>query len=417
MKATNTMAAIAGAARAAPEVSVVTLNQRENSRIVNITYTLSDEAAIVTVGIETNGVAIPDSAVTRLSGDVSAVVQPGARSIVWNAGADWPEHSVTNARARVTAWVTNSPPQYCAVNVIGGSSASPYPVYYYPSAEGVPGGVTNDLYKTTQILMRKIPPTDGTFKMGSPSDETGRTAAREAQVDVSLTKAYYVGIYQVTQYQWERVMGDWPSYFNNTDYWRTRPLENRSWNDIRGGTWPGDPAGTGQPAAGTFIDKLCAKTDVPGFDLPTDAQWEYACRAGTTGALNDGTVNLTNTTSDARLDLLGRYKANGGYVDGVTEPAQGCGPANGTAIVGSYAPNEWGLYDTHANVWNWCLDGYADAMSGGEDPLGAESGSYRVLRGGSWYDPASNCRSAYRVYGPPLYRGNGIGFRLVRTLP
>ena len=312
-------------------------------------------------------------------------------------------------------------------DVTAGTSAQSYPVYYYTSAEGVPGGVTNDLYKTVLILMRRIGPTGGEgFLMGSPVNETGRTAAREAQVRAWLTKGYYAGVYEVTQGQWYQVMGDtaqaWPSKWSNNDYKLTRPVEQVSYYDIRENINNTDDAAADWPAndavtAGSFMGRLRSKTGLAGFDLPTDAQWEYACRAGTTGALNDGTVNITNSNSDARLDLLGRYQYNGGKINGTTDPAPDCTTANATAAVGTYAPNAWGLYDMHGNVWEWCLDWFADAMEGGDDPDGADSGSYRVLRGGRWYSPASGCRSAVRGINAPSYRSNDIGFRLVRTLP
>jgi len=431
---TNTVAALAaavtmgaGAARAVPQVGNVRMQQREGTRVVDVWYDLADEAAIITLGIETNGVAIPDSAVTRLSGDVSAVVQPGTdRHIVWNAGADWPENVTESAKARVTAWSVDTPPLYCAVDVAGGPSAETYPVYYYPSAEGVPGGVTNDLYKTVYILMRQIPPTSGEgFMMGSPVNETGRNAAREDWHKVVLTQAFYAGVYEITQSQWEQVMGDvrsWPARWNNNDYRLTRPVEQVSYYDIRENSnntddpavdWPANDAVT----AGSFMGRLRAKTGLAGFDLPTEAQWEYACRAGTAGALNDGTANITNINSDARLDALGRYAYNGGKINGTTDPAQGCTTENATAEVGSYAPNAWGLYDMHGNVWEWCLDWYADAMTGGEDPVGADSGSSRVRRGGSWSYTASYCRSAFRINRAPSARDVDIGFRLFRTLP
>jgi formylglycine-generating enzyme required for sulfatase activity/ferric-dicitrate binding protein FerR (iron transport regulator) len=436
---TNTAAALAaavtmgaGAAYAVPQVTNVRMAQRAGTRVVDVLYDLAGEAAIVTLGIETNGVAIPDSAVTRLSGDVSVVIQPGTdRHIVWNAGADWPENVTETAKARVTAWSVDAPPQYCAVDVAGGPSTNSYPVYYYASAEAVPGGVTNDLYKTVHILMRQIPPTGGEgFMMGSPSNETGRDGTREDWHKVTLTKAFYAGVYEVTQSQWQQVMGDvrsWPAKWSNNDYRLTRPVEQVSYYDIRENINNTDDAAVDWPAndavtAGSFMGRLRTKTGLAGFDLPTDAQWEYACRAGTTGALNDGTVNITNSNSDARLDLLGRYQYNGGKVWNGTawaDPTTDCTTENATAAVGSYAPNAWGLYDMHGNVWEWCLDWYVGNLGTGAviDPLGADSGSDRVARGGGWGRAASNCRPAFRYCYGPSSRYYHIGFRLVRTLP
>jgi formylglycine-generating enzyme required for sulfatase activity len=444
---TNTAAAVAaaaalgaaGAAYAVPEVTNVRMAQRENSRVVDVWYNLGGEPAVVTLGVETNGVPIPDSAVTRLSGDVSVVVQPGAnRHIVWNAGADWPEHSVTNARARVTAWHTNAPPLYCAVDVAAGASAGTYPVYYYPSAEAVPNGVTNDLYKTLRILMRRVDPTGGAgFTMGSPTTESHRTGAREVQRQVVLTKGYYVGVYEVTQRQWQQVVGSSPTpAWTHIDYRLTRPMENVTHYEIRENPnntddpavdWPDNDAVT----ANSFMGRMRARTGIPGFDLPTEAQWEYACRAGTAGALNDGTVNITNLSSDARLDALGRYERNGGriLVDSTwTDPHAVLGVAqsavatdHATAKVGSYAPNAWGLYDMHGNVWEWCLDWYVEGLGTDavEDPAGPGSspGSFRVIRGGAWSHAASACRSAHRSSDGPSTRYYARGFRLVRTLP
>lgn len=423
----------AGAAYAVPEVINVTMTQRPgNARIVDITYELTGEAAVVTLGIETNGIALPDNAVTRLSGDVCKVVELGAnKSIVWNAGADWPEHSSPNARAKVTAWATNTPPLYMVVDVSGGVAASSYPVTYHVSAAALPeGGLSKELYRTTRLVMRRVrtqvsgTTENGVFMMGSPGSEASRTAASETWHQVTLTNDFYVGIYGVTQSQWQQVIGDRfnrPSNFNNADFWMMRPVEKVSYEDIRGtlaqggGEWPTN----GNVYASSFMGRLRARTGLATFDLPTDAQREYACRDGTSGALNDGTANITSANSDARLDLLGRYKFDGGYIGGVTTPAVGCEPSNGTAVVGSYLPNAWGLYDMHGNVWEWCLDWYVADLTAASvtDPKGADSGSYRVGRGGSWNYAASLCRSASRYNNTPSYRNNMIGFRLVRTLP
>ena len=421
---TNTAAALAaavtmgaGAAWAVPAVSNVQMTQRAGSRVVDITYDLAGEAAIITLGIETNGAAIPDSAVTRLSGDVCKVVGVGTgKSIIWNAGADWPENVTESAKARVTAWSVDAPPQVMVIDLTPGPTAATYPVYYYTSAEALPhGGLTNSIYKHTQLVMSKI--SDGAFTMG---EGTGA-------VQVTLTNDFYAGVFPVTQGQWFNVMGSTRSAFYTDASSRAfRPMEQVSYFDIRENpdnsaispNWPQSD----DVHADSFMGKLRTKAGLSGFDLPTEAQWEFACRAGTDTCFNDGdaaaNVSGANANTNAWLDALGRYKFDGGYIDGVTAPAAGCGPANGTAIVGSYAPNAWGLYDTHGNVWEWCLDWYQAALEGGADPDGAVSGSRRVGRGGSWRDSASNCRSASRSSLDPSGRyGICIGFRLVRTLP
>ena len=155
----------AGAAYAVPQVTNVRMAQRAGTRVVDVLYDLAGEAAIVTLGIETNGVAIPDSAVTRLSGDVSVVIQPGTdRHIVWNAGADWPENVTETAKARVTAWTVDAPPQVMVIDLRGGTAATTYPVFYYPGMDALPyGGVTNSLYKADYLVMRKIPAEGSTW--------------------------------------------------------------------------------------------------------------------------------------------------------------------------------------------------------------------------------------------------------------
>jgi formylglycine-generating enzyme required for sulfatase activity len=288
---------------------------------------------------------------------------------------------------------------YMVVDLSEGPAASTYPVSYL---DAVPAGGWTDEYKTTKLVLRKIP--EGSFTMGSPTNELGRWDD-EAQHSVTLTKDMYMGVFEVTQKQWERVMGDWPSYFNNASYRDSRPVEQRSWNDIRGGTWPG-----GQPGAGTFMQRISARTGL-AFDLPTESQWEYACRAGTTTALNSG-KNLTTTTNCPNMAEVGRYWYNGG-----SGYSSGGDTNGGSAKVGSYLANAWGLYDMHGNVWEWCLDWYGPYPGAVSDPAGAASGSNRVLRGGSWNVYAGSCRSANRSYGAPVGRSDGLGFRISRTLP
>lgn len=245
------------------------------------------------------------------------------------------------------------------------------------------------MYKTSNIVMRLIQP--GTFMMGSPTGEVGR-AIDEVQHEVTLTKPFYMGVFEVTQKQYELVTGLTPS----DDKDDMAPVEQVSWDMIRGNSstnnWP--TVKTVDP--NTFMGRLRAKTGLDGFDLPTEAQWEYACRAGTTTALNNG-KDLKDGYLDPAMDEVGRYR---------------CGIMYG--IVGLLLPNEWGLYDMHGGVFEWCLDWYGNYQVLAEpDHVGPASGSYRVMRGGSFWYYAGNCRSAAR-YGeyPPWGLCDDIGFRL-----
>ncbi len=300
---------------------------------------------------------------------------------------------------------------YLVVDLSGGTNAASYPVSYLSD---MPAGGWTDEYKTTKLVLRKIPA--GTFTMGSPADELGRSAD-ETQHAVTLTKDFYIGVFEVTQRQWELVMGNKPSYFTNATYYATRPVEQVSYYEIRenpanSAISPNWPA-TNAVHAASFMGKLRAKTGFAAFDLPTESQWEYACRAGTTTALNSGS-NLTSTTSCPNLAALARYWYNQG-----SAYSQSGDASVGTAKVGSYLPNAWGLYDAYGNAGEWSLDWYAASYPGTAiDPKGASSGTSRNFRGGFWADSAEWCRSARRKYDDcrPFIRNHAIGFRSAMTL-
>jgi formylglycine-generating enzyme required for sulfatase activity len=273
----------------------------------------------------------------------------------------------------------------------------------------------DDACRTTELWLRYIPA--GTFTMGSPADELGRSDT-EVQHKVTLTQPFYIGVFECTQRQWELVMGDRPSYFNNDTCNATRPVEQVSYDMIRG---TGEQAGAGWPTYGhavdatSFMGVLRDKTGLM-FDLPTEAQWEYACRAGTETALNSN-ENLTSAEEDANMGKVGRYRYNaGGFM--YTSPE--CGTSAGTAKVGSYNPNNWGLYDMHGNVWEWCLDwtiGKAYDSADATNPVGDATGLGRVVRGGCWNEYADNCRSALRYVYKPSSLIPLVGFRIVFLPP
>jgi len=307
---------------------------------------------------------------------------------------------------------------YMAVEISGGTNAASYPVAYYRTQADVPGGPNSETYKTDKILLRLIP--KGVFTMGLRSTDCNGLTNSELHT-VTLTKDFYMGVFEVTQRQWELVMGSKPSYFNNVNYYATRPVECVSYYHVRESSpTTDDPAvdwpNNSEVNAASFMGKLRAKTGLLAFDLPTEAQWEYACRAGTTTALNTG-YDLTRADNDPRLNEAGRYAFNGGLINGATAPAQSCTTANGTAKVGTYLPNAWGLYDMHGNVFEWCLDWYGASSGTVTDPTGPSSGAYRMDRGACWNLYAVSCCSGLRPKYAPSNRSSYYGFRLAQTLP
>ncbi len=209
----------------------------------------------------------------------------------------------------------------------------------------------------------------GEFVMGSPDDESGRNW-NEKQHRVRITRAFYLGMTEVTQAQWRAVMGNDASRFKGDDL----PIEQLRWGD-----------------ASEFCLKLSQRTGKT-FRLPTEAEWEYACRAGSTGAY----------AGTGRAEDMAWFTPDS---DGKTHP------------VARKKPNAWGLYDMHGNVWEWCLDCFADEYPEGSmtDPTGPALGDYRVIRGGSWNTPSG--RSAWRWKMWPGYAWADIGFRCVMESP
>ncbi len=237
----------------------------------------------------------------------------------------------------------------------------------------------------------------GTFLMGSPESEAERDSD-ETQHEVTISKDFWMNQYEVTQGEWEAVMGSNPSGFKGTNL----PVEQVSWYEVIEYCNKRSEQEGLTPAYKINGNNVTWNRNANGYRLPTEAEWEYACRAGTTTPFSTGN-NLT--TSQANYN--GNYPYNGNAKGTYREK---------TTAAGSFAANPWGLYDMHGNVWEWCWDWYGSYESGSQtDPVGAASGSYRVERGGSWGSSAAYVRSAYRSINSPDGRFNDLGFRVARS--
>lgn len=262
-------------------------------------------------------------------------VTNGANALIWNAAADLPDGFRSDSM-KIAANVQVAPraqgaPRYLVINLTDNPSAATYPVAYLDAEP--PGGFNTDEYKSRFLVLKRIDA--GNFRM-------------QGKGDVMLTKPFYIGLFAITKAQYEFVMNGDSSFFEG----RCNPVVGVSYNTIRGAAqganWPASNA----VDADSFLGKLRARTGIE-FDLPTEAQWEYACRAGSSSPYSYG----------GRAD--GDYMW---YVENSESKAQ---------KVGLKAPNPWGLYDMHGNVWEWCLD-WEGSLTYGSDPVGASSGSTRV---------------------------------------
>jgi len=315
-----------------PLVSNVRGKQREGSRMVEITYDVADPDSPtmeVYLKVSSDGGKTWTGEMGLVSGDVGEKVVPGTgKRIVWDAGKELPNKYGMQFRYRVGAIDFVVPPGFVEIRA-------------------------------------------GTFVMGSPESE-GDRSGNETQHTVTLTRGFYLSDHEVTQSEYQAVMGNNPSQFTGD---LNRPVE-MSWDD-----------------AVLYCQKLTERERAAGritvrraYRLPTEAEWEYAARAGTTGARY------------GELDTIAWWGGNAG---------------NQTRPVKQKAPNAWGLYDMIGNVWEWCSDWYGDYPTGSvTDPTGSSSGPDRVYRGGSWDFGAGLARSAARGRYVPGGRDNGLlGFR------
>ena len=370
------------ASAAAPTITGVTAQQRYpwNGK-VDISYTVTgdiaeaakQQAVLTSLKVTaTDRDANKTYTATQLSGDTALTA--GTHAIVWDMGAEGLPLPFKSSNIVFRVSCETTPATYSVIDLSAGANASSYPVTYL--AEPPSGGFNVDAYKTTKIVLKRIEA--GTFIMGEDqADESHR---------VTLTKPFFCGLFEVTQKQYLLITGTNPSGFSGD----TLPVEKVSYNIIRGSSdgskWPSSSTADSL----SFMGKLRSRTKLD-FDLPTEAQWEYVCRAGTTTTYSYG--NLANGNCMW-------YESSS---------------SSKTHPVGTKVANPWGLYDMHGNVWEICLDWYG-TLAYGTDPKGSSSGLGRVKRGGSWFGNTDNCTSFYRYYYTSSEEYSTSGFRLVRVL-
>ncbi|MBR4651798.1 MAG: formylglycine-generating enzyme family protein [Kiritimatiellae bacterium] len=419
--------------------SEVTLSQDVHSRLVTISYTLKGEPGIVTADIQTNYVeegetkwaSIGAEHFANMLGAVNRVVTNlnETQTIQWLPERFWPDHLFTegNVRAVLTAWATNAPPDYMVVDL-----GQKKHVRFYTSSNAVPHGICDRRYKTSLLLMRKIHAAGVTFRMGATEEDIAALAVGsraghrrdEPLHQVSFSDDFYIGVYEVTQGQWlELSYATGLTTFNATykSYSDSalRPMEYVSYSQLRGLAangydWPIDGHDVDP---GLWIGKLRTLSGGIMFDLPTESQWEYACRAGTKTPFNNG----KSTHGDV---------AWSGDNSATENPPDSASVGQQTHAVGLKKPNAWGLYDMHGNVNEWCLDwlyndsDYGEGVFEGTDPAGPATSlqTQRTYRGagynwsGTTFMNLGRSASRYRVQISRTDVGKGsfpgIGFRL-----
>lgn len=373
------------AVAAEPEISAVSTFTQGEDRIATIKYTLTGEPAVITFSVETNAgdnvwVKVPDSAVARAVGDVNKIVLPSdaERTITWIPDVSWPmQRNPSGVRVEVKAWATNSPPDYMAINLVTGR------VRYYVSSDAVPDGVGDRRYKTDWLLMRRIH-TDGNyfrFGRGIYEQETFDVGMNQYSVPrrIALTKDYYMAVYETTQTQYLHLFGI-PRYKNNAlNVPCAHPGELKPVEHLTSSMDVDAVEGIDEALSSFNSNRSLA------LRLPNEAEWEYACRAGTRTALHNGSD--TDATDIAWVGVGGEE-------------------GDGTHEVGLKKPNDWGLYDMIGNVWELCSDVYVDIpyADGAVDPAPVAGSGYHTRRGGSYYNQVHQwCNSAGR------YSHNGVG--------
>ncbi|MBQ3096794.1 MAG: formylglycine-generating enzyme family protein [Kiritimatiellae bacterium] len=415
------------AAMAGPVAKIESFSQAAD-RTVSLTYSLSGDA-IVTLSLEMKNelgewTALDDSVIQYAYGDVNREVAAtsgdAVRTIAWLPESARFDVTSASIRPVLTVWPKDDPPNYMVVDLALHSDSR---VCYYATTNALPGGLLDNLdYRTVKLVLRKIPAKGVTWQMGSTANESGRNVGvgtgidAEILHDVSFDSNYYMAVFETTQSQWFMIKGasGLGGSFTPPDSRLLLPLNAVSYCDVREGGNNAPNTAYEYPSAphpDSFLGILRSRTGLQGFDLPSDAEWEYACRAGNGENLWGNGAQYSYSTKKFDPLVPGRYQFN-----------QPDSSAMTPAPVGSYAPNDWGIYDMHGNVFEWCVDWYKHDLSGSNGEINTADGTsgtyksvsakHRNRRGGAYNLPVAWLRSACRTPEPGNSRGVQNGFRV-----
>ena len=422
-------------------VSNVTLTQSATSHRVAVNYTLgtapAGTRAIVTAQICVDGQPVNGQ---HLVGDVNVELDAGTHTFYWLPDLDCSGVDMKSVTVDVAAWKTNAPPAYIAFDMRWQAGELAHPPRFYNSTNELAGTIDSDLWRTDYLLMRRINASGALFRMGRPvgAKLNGTDSLAGAGYEtryVTFTNDYYIGVFELTQGQFVNCVTNFanPSkcHVQVGDTWRTCPLESISVSCFRIGGSGGNNVWPfyGRDVGGTLKYKpLAMMRDCTGtmLDLPTEAQWEFACRAGTGSGYYNGTDSFATSESRNNNNPSGNDVKNWTDVNLPTATVD----QGGTARVGSFAPNPWGLYDLSGNVWEFCLDQYVSGLAfeqnTPETPFVEPEGSRTVTemgkinyvrRGGGWGAAAYSAGSATRNSLGSSSANNGVGYRLVCPVP
>ena len=429
----------AAAALTEAAVTITGVNARQRwpwNGLVDVDFTITGAAAGEAFAIDLSAAyAGGDKKIAAYTYETEPIAGNGSHRITWNMGRDYPEFRAEDLRISVTATPFSADtPIYMVIDLSGGKDAVRYPVRYTTTAPVIHNPSENlqaalaDKCRTSELWLRRIPAAGNLLALSwrKPADDNNSYWNK-------LTKDFYIAVFETTQGQWNMLTGEWPSAFSHETYRAVRPLESVLVSDLRGQwNWPDDKSITED----SILKKFRDRTGLMTIDLPTQAQFVYAACVGVSGTGNDLNYYSDPDGMQYKLSEIARYNENSGQKEGLVPTDKSQSDLSlGTACVGSYKPNAFGLYDMIGNVYDLCLDAYANgdnrkayyAENGGfpvMDPVGVvqayskekNDNALRVTKlCGAWNFSSNYAYLWYSTKQQPTTKDHGTGFRFVVT--